>query len=86
MKRTPRGFCRYAEFTDERDQPIRVQQSSLATQPCVWVWIGNDEYGKRDPVSGHLLHPAMHLTRGQARRLITALTKFLDDTEGPKRP
>jgi predicted trehalose synthase len=35
---TPRGFAAYAEFTDKYGSTVRVQESSLATDDCVWIF------------------------------------------------
>lgn len=35
---TERGFGIYADFTDRYGHRVRVQQSSLATEDCAWIF------------------------------------------------
>lgn len=35
---TERGFAVYDEFADRYKNKIRVQESSIATEPCVWIF------------------------------------------------
>jgi hypothetical protein len=75
-KRTPRGFEIFGEYKDSRGNVVRLQQSSAAGVPFVWIFVhgpnGNDVYehlGKFTAVSPHL-------TRAQARRIARALLRF----------
>lgn len=61
---TSRGFGVYADFTDRYGNNFTVQQSSLATEDCVWV-------GGADPRG--------HLTVEMATRVRDALTGWLQD-------
>lgn len=68
---TERGFAIYAQFTDRYGAKVRVQESSLATDSCVWVFA-------QEP-NGHLASP--HLTVDMARQLRDALSEFIADQE-----
>ncbi len=78
MKRTNRGFSIYTEFKDANGHDVRVQKSSWAEKDAVWIFCHkNDEdcilhLGKRQAYSPHL-------TKAQARRVIKALQKFVDE-------
>lgn len=61
---TPRGFGLYTRFEDQYGNEVTVQESSLATDRCVWVGGSPDR---------------MHLTRGQATTLRDALDAWLAD-------
>lgn len=66
-KRTERGFAIYAEFADSYGSEIRVQESSSAEGPHVWIFCRNVSAPNMDP----------HLTPAQARRVRDALDRFL---------
>ena len=61
---TERGFGMYADFPDMNGERFTVQESSLATEPCVWV----GPNGNRG-----------HLTIEQARVVYDALRGWLFD-------
>lgn len=63
-KMTARGFDIYAEFIDRYGTAVRIQQSSLATEPAVWIF---SEGG--DP----------HLTVRMAGVVRDALDEFIRD-------
>jgi hypothetical protein len=62
-RKTVRGFRIYAQFYDQIGTRVRVQESSLATDACVWIFTDKDQ--------------TPHLTRAQARKLIRGLEAFL---------
>lgn len=68
---TNRGFRIYAELTDKYGSKIRVQESSLATDTCVWIFANNDK----------LDEPAPHLTVEQARQIADALYLFVAEND-----
>lgn len=68
-KYTPRGFRNYAEFSDSYGSTITVRESSSAERHCVWVFC-------RKPTGEEF---APHLNKKQARMLIKALEKFIND-------
>lgn len=78
---TPRGFGIYAELTDQHGARVRVQESSLATEACVWIFASDDDHGP---------DATPHLTVEQARTVRDALTEFIDEhptaPEEPNRP
>jgi hypothetical protein len=65
MKRTARGFRIYTEFSDTYGNIVTVQQSSSVKHRC---WISVDS-----------AVPAAHLSVVHAKRLIKALTRFVED-------
>lgn len=76
-KYTSRGFRIYAELTDRYGSTVRVQESSLATEECVWIFCenGHPQYTKTG------VAPAPHLNRDHARIVRDALTEFVGDDE-----
>lgn len=72
---TERGFSIYADFTDRYGHRVRVQQSSLATEDCAWIFCNR---GERDP-EGY--EPSPHLTVEQARLVRDALSEFIAEFE-----
>lgn len=70
FKPTSRGFI-LCEFHDRYGAKCSVQESSLATESCLWLGVdsdlnGNDvEYGR------------MHLTQDMARKLLPILRHFI---------
>src|SRR5699024_5217845 len=68
---TPRGFTGYADLTDRYGASLRVQGSSLATEPCVWIFA---ETG------------SAHLTVEQARTVRDALTNWLNEHTADRPP
>lgn len=68
---TQRGFAR-AEFTDRYGAACSIQDSSLATEDC--IWLGCDE-GRH--VDGACL-ARMHLTPEMAAALIPILQRFVE--------
>lgn len=67
---TPRGFVIYDNFTDTSGSKVRVQESSLATAQCVWIFA---ERGEEDS--------SPHLDVEQARRVRDALDVFIRESE-----
>jgi hypothetical protein len=68
---TPRGFVIYDKFADQNGHGVRVQQSSLATEDCVWIFC--------EDVTGKPWGLTPHLTVDQAIRVRDALTAFIDE-------
>ena len=64
---TPRGFAIYAEFSDIRGGTVRVQQSSSAEGPHVWIFC-------QDSVD---LPVSAHLDVEQAQIVRDALDQFI---------
>lgn len=59
---TSRGFERF-EFTDRYKNACSLQQSSLATEPAIWLGCNDNR---------------MHLTRPMVVELVERLTAWLD--------
>jgi hypothetical protein len=68
---TPRGFAVYVELVDRHGSSVRVQESSAAEEPGVWIFA---ERGG-EPT-------APHLTVKQATTVRDGLDAFLRDAEG----
>lgn len=47
-RHTERGFGIYADITGQHGNSVRVQQSSLATDDCAWIFCDHSEQGTRD--------------------------------------
>ncbi len=75
MNKTNRGFRIYSEFTDTYKSKVRIQMSSNVLKRC-WIFVKND--GK-SPESNLITDGAIHLSDGQAKLVIKALEKFLQD-------
>ncbi len=65
-----RGFETYSDQTDSYGANVRVKMSSAVDKHC-WIFI---QGGQITDNKG-----SAHLTPGQAKRVITALQKFLAD-------
>ena len=70
---TDRGFTVYDEFTDKYGSKIRVQESSIATEPCCWIFA--------DAASSMAATTQPHLTVEQAKRVRDALDAFIQEHE-----
>lgn len=94
---TERGFGLY-KFVDRYGEPCSLQESSLATEACVWLGIStvklqlvgwHPEYPARprDMTEGEskniLAFGRMHLTQKQAAELIPLLQHFADTGKLP---
>jgi hypothetical protein len=91
---TPRGFTIFDEFTDSYGNKIRVQESSNAMGPHVWIFAEHQrDYLKPEEKAlfaahgidpGELaarLSPAPHLTPGEAARMRDALDAFINEVQ-----
>jgi hypothetical protein len=74
-----RGFLR-ADFKDRNGEDCSIQQSSIATEEC--IWLGQNE-GTHHHVTGDCM-ARMHLNRKMAREIGLALLRFADTGELPK--
>lgn len=74
FEHTERGFLR-SEFTDRYRQKCSLQESSLATEACIWLGCFEDMEGK--PSS------RMHLTQDMVNQLLPALTHFAEHGQLP---
>lgn len=97
-KTTGRGFGIYDEFTDTYGSQVKIQESSSAEGPRVWIFASHaqvDQYlsqGERDDLAllgfrnldelAAKLSPTPHLDVAQARRVIAALTAFITEQDG----
>ena len=66
---TGRGFTIYDEFTDTYGNRVRVQQSSSAMSPRVWIFTEDDSDATTSP----------HLDITQAERVRDALDAFITE-------
>lgn len=86
IKHTERGFA-ISEFKDRYDEKCSIQNSSLATEPCVWLGVHdpyvrqlvpNEGWKNVELPPGTSVNGRMHLTQGQAKDLIVLLQRFID--------
>lgn len=61
---TPRGFGIWDAFKDRNGREVRVQESSIATEACAWVFVSELPEAKGG---------AIHLTLKTSRQLRKAL-------------
>lgn len=73
MKKDPRGFDVFSEFTDTYKSKVEIKMSSAVAKRC-WIFVKND--GKH-PESNLVTDGAIHLNEYQAQLMIKALQKFL---------
>lgn len=59
--KTPRGF-QLIEFQDRYDKLSSIQESSLASEACLWIGQGEER---------------IHLTQAQAKKVIKILKHFV---------
>lgn len=77
MKKTKHGFNIYAEFKDTYGGTVKVQESSSVNKR-VWIFYTHPNNGKKDGI-GETIAMEPHLSAGQAKRLIKALERFIND-------
>lgn len=83
IKHTERGFA-LAEFIDSNYQACSIQNSSIASQPHIWLGVDRD--------IDNVESVRMHLTQAEAADLIPLLRRFVvtgsisPDPEGPPEP
>lgn len=71
VRQTERGFNVYDEFTDTYGVVARVQESSSAEEPRVWIFTAPDKGSAS----------ALHLNGEGVDRLIAALQEWKDAQE-----
>ena len=69
IKQTLRGFL-VGEFKDRYGAECTIQESSLATEACIWLGVNTDHNGEA------VQFGRMHLTQEMARELIPILRHF----------
>ncbi len=70
LSSTARGFFR-GDFEDRYGQKCSIQESSIATENCIWLGVDVDMNGE------DVEHGRMHLTQSQAHDLIHILRHFV---------
>ena len=76
---TPRGFG-IIKFVDRYEQSCSLQDSSLATEPAIWLGVDNTGPHIQGP-SGNRnddVGVRMHLTQAMVIQLLPYLTKFAE--------
>lgn len=71
--KTSRGF-ELGSFKDRYQQECSIQDSSLATEPA--IWLGVDKMLSRDGLTE--VHARMHLTVPQAKELVAVPERFIE--------
>lgn len=79
QKYTQRGFRNYADAKDSHGINYAIRESSAAGGRWVWLFIHDPEHYKKDETTGQDLVPALHLNEAQAKRIIVALQKFINE-------
>lgn len=77
---TNRGFG-IIEFQDKYGQECSLQESSIATQRCVWLGV---DRGIRDGNYLQDIHARMHLTQEQVTNLLPYLHNFIETGHLPR--
>lgn len=94
--KTERGFNGYT-FMDRYDQECSIQNSSIATEDCIWLGLNDADpiimaskvmengtgWVKYPIPDDVLLHTRMHLTKEQVKELIPYLQYFVENGELP---
>lgn len=91
---TERGFTVYDEFTDTYGSKIRIQESSNAAGPRVWIFADHQQDHLKPEERALLaragidpqelaarLSPSPHLDVTQAERLLDALDSFIREAK-----
>ncbi len=73
-KKTERGF-QYILFQDKNDKICSIQESSIATDYCLWLGVDRIKSVLGFWESADV---GMHLTQSHAKKLIKHLQKFVD--------
>lgn len=73
---TPRGFLMFDDFATDYGHTLEIQESSAATQPCVWLRIRPSTVPNVD------FTDTVHMTVDQAIRARDALDRFIQSTQG----
>lgn len=78
-KYTNRGFRNYADAKDSYGINYVIRESSASGQRRVWLFVHDEKHYYKDEVTGSDIAPALHLTEAQAKRVINALQKFVNE-------
>lgn len=70
IERTQRGFA-IAKFTDRYGNSCSIQESSIATEACIWLGVDRDANDVECPTR-------MHLTQEMALDLLPLLKQFIE--------
>lgn len=79
LKPTNRGFLR-GEFKDAYGEECSIQESSLATEDCIWLGCDHETV---DP-QGRPCGARMHLTQQMVADLLPLLHHFVETGELPQ--
>lgn len=71
---TNRGFAG-GKFKDRYDRDCSIQESSLATEACIWLGMDHEVV---HPKTGERCGARMHLTQEMAADLIPLLQRFVE--------
>lgn len=74
LKPTERGFLR-GEFLDEMGEKCSIQESSLASERCVWLGCEHEMIHQH---TGQPCGARMHLTRDMAVNIVMHLQRFIE--------
>ena len=77
IEKTSRGFRR-ADFNDFNGEACSIQESSIATQACLWLGMNTGTHHQGECLA------RMHLTKDMAKELIPLLQHFVETGELPE--
>jgi len=83
FKKTDRGFD-IAEFRDRYNDKCSLQESSLASEDCIWLGISPVDHQQGPPWKPFVLpidvqcSSRMHLTRDMVKDLLPYLIRFVE--------
>ena len=80
QKYTNRGFP-YKEFKDKYGAVCSIQMSSIATEPCLWLGVNEEQSDEFKAEFKSFPYTRMHLTYNQVKRLVEDLQMWLDNVE-----
>lgn len=80
QKYTNRGFP-YKEFKDKYGAVCSIQMSSIATEPCLWLGVNEEQSDEFKAEFKSSPYTRMHLTYNQVKRLVEDLQMWLDNVE-----
>jgi len=62
-ERNARGFLEFGQFHDFYGAKVKVTESSLASEPCVWVFVEGGDANLGVKAAAHLTMPQVKMLR-----------------------
>ena len=73
LEKTARGFLR-GEFEDRYGEKCSIQESSIASEFCIWLGCEHETKAR----DGEPVGARMHLTQARAAELLPLLQRFVE--------